>query len=295
MVIFNEPAARIAGRFGRVEPRRAAPAGLIGPQGLQQAEVVRAFVAAGPGSVGVQRRCDGTAGRIENCHTGVFLVYATPRGRALLDRRLYLPPHDQLADPDRCQAVGVPDEIAFATKPAFATAMVSAALGAGVPASWRLAVSATGLSGQGPYPEVGHGCRRAWCMPVRLGTQVHFPAPGAEWLHEAVMGSSRDCAAWPGSDGRTLRPHWCSCWRPRPLTEAAGPWPRLSPGMRASYRSGSRGLPGASGRRPSATIRAVVCVAAGGRTHGACRTPTPARAQAGACPWLPPGRSPPRR
>ncbi|MEV4020557.1 hypothetical protein AB0J35_59780 [Nonomuraea angiospora] len=29
----------------------------------------------------------GTAGRIENCQIGVFLAYATPRGRALLDRR----------------------------------------------------------------------------------------------------------------------------------------------------------------------------------------------------------------
>nr|WP_226899508.1 IS701 family transposase [Nonomuraea phyllanthi] len=47
-----------------------------------------------------------------------------------------LPEHTWLADRDRCQAAGVPDEAAFATKPALATAMVLAALEAGVRAAW---------------------------------------------------------------------------------------------------------------------------------------------------------------
>ena len=42
-------------------------------------------------SVGVQRQYSGTAGRIENCQIGVFLAYASARGRTLLDRELYLP------------------------------------------------------------------------------------------------------------------------------------------------------------------------------------------------------------
>jgi hypothetical protein len=33
----------------------------------------------------------GTAGRTENCQVGVFLAYASPLGRALIDRWLYLP------------------------------------------------------------------------------------------------------------------------------------------------------------------------------------------------------------
>src|SRR5439155_17493809 len=45
----------------------------------------------GTESVGVARQYSGTAGRIENCQVGVFLGYVTPRGRALLDRALYLP------------------------------------------------------------------------------------------------------------------------------------------------------------------------------------------------------------
>ena len=39
----------------------------------------------------MQRQYSGTAGRIENCQIGVFLAYASAKGRTLLDRELYLP------------------------------------------------------------------------------------------------------------------------------------------------------------------------------------------------------------
>jgi SRSO17 transposase len=46
------------------------------------------FLKKGTKSAGVQRQYSGTAGRIENCQVGVFLAYASPRGRALVDREL---------------------------------------------------------------------------------------------------------------------------------------------------------------------------------------------------------------
>ena len=49
------------------------------------------FLKKGDKSVGVQRQYSGTAGRIENCQIGVFLAYASVRGRTLLDRELYCP------------------------------------------------------------------------------------------------------------------------------------------------------------------------------------------------------------
>ena len=49
------------------------------------------FLKKGIRSAGVQRQYSGTAGRTENCQVGVFLAYATGRGRTLVDRRLYLP------------------------------------------------------------------------------------------------------------------------------------------------------------------------------------------------------------
>ena len=49
------------------------------------------FLKKGTKSCGVARQYSGTAGRIENCQIGVFLTYATPKGRAGIDRALYLP------------------------------------------------------------------------------------------------------------------------------------------------------------------------------------------------------------
>jgi DDE superfamily endonuclease len=49
------------------------------------------FLKNGNKSAGVRRQYSGTAGRIENCQVGVFLAYASGRGRALVDRELYLP------------------------------------------------------------------------------------------------------------------------------------------------------------------------------------------------------------
>ncbi|MEW1569398.1 transposase [Streptomyces sp. NPDC093509] len=46
------------------------------------------FIKKGITSAGVQRQYSGTAGRTENCQIGVFAVYATTRGRALVDREL---------------------------------------------------------------------------------------------------------------------------------------------------------------------------------------------------------------
>ena len=93
------------------------------------------FVKKGDKSVGVARQYSGTAGRIENCQVGVFLGYATRRGRALLDRELYLP-KGWAEDVGRRKEAGVPERVRFATKIALARRMVERALDAGVRAAW---------------------------------------------------------------------------------------------------------------------------------------------------------------
>jgi len=50
------------------------------------------FPKQGTKSVGVARQYCGTLGKVCNCQLGVFLSYASARGRALVDTRLYLPP-----------------------------------------------------------------------------------------------------------------------------------------------------------------------------------------------------------
>src|SRR6266568_4623062 len=49
------------------------------------------FVKKGKKSAGVARQYSGTAGRRENSQIGVFLLYASTKGYAFIDRALYLP------------------------------------------------------------------------------------------------------------------------------------------------------------------------------------------------------------
>ena len=93
------------------------------------------FLKKGICSVGVQRQYSGTVGRIENSQVGVFVSYASPAGRALIDRRVYLP-RSWTDDPARCAAAGAPASVGFATKPELALEMITSAVAAGMPASW---------------------------------------------------------------------------------------------------------------------------------------------------------------
>lgn len=93
------------------------------------------FLKKGTKSAGVARQYSGTAGRVENCQVGVFLGYATKKGRALLDRALYLP-KEWAADEERRDEAGVPEDVEFATKIVLARRMVERAVAAGVPARW---------------------------------------------------------------------------------------------------------------------------------------------------------------
>jgi SRSO17 transposase len=89
-------------------------------------------------SVGVQRQYTGTAGRIENAQVSVFCAYASPAGRVLIDRAVYLP-RSWTDDPARCATAGVPVDVGFATKITLGRQMLDRALDAGVPAAWASA------------------------------------------------------------------------------------------------------------------------------------------------------------
>ena len=192
---LDELFGRVAGRFGRVEPRRQARAyvmGLLAPverkNGWQLAEAAgdavpdrmqrllnnarwdaravrcdvrgcvfeelgdaagvlivdeTGFIKKGTRSAGVQRQYSGTAGRVENCQLGVFLAYASSRGRALIDAELYLP-KSWLADRARCAEAGISEQTKFTTKPVLAQVMIGRALDEGAPAGWVAADEAYG-------------------------------------------------------------------------------------------------------------------------------------------------------
>ena len=93
------------------------------------------FLKKGDKSAGVQRQYSGTAGRIENSQVGVFLAYASDKGRTLLDRERYLP-QVWTEDRERRREAGVPQEVSFRTKPELAQLMLERALESGVPFGW---------------------------------------------------------------------------------------------------------------------------------------------------------------
>jgi SRSO17 transposase len=92
-------------------------------------------VKKGTASAGVAKQYSGSVGKVENAQVGVFLAYASPRGVAFLDRALYLP-EDWTDDRARCRAAGIPDDVAFATKPELARRLLERARVAGVLAAW---------------------------------------------------------------------------------------------------------------------------------------------------------------
>jgi SRSO17 transposase len=66
----------------------------------------------GDDSCGVARQWCGRLGKVDNCQVGYFLAYAAPRGKALVDCRLYLPAERADDRPHRVKT-HVPKDVAF--------------------------------------------------------------------------------------------------------------------------------------------------------------------------------------
>lgn len=136
------------------------------------------FVKKGEKSVGVKRQYSGTAGRIENCQIGVFLAYASPKGRAFIDRELYLP-KEWAADPARREEAGVPEEVEFATKPQLAKRMLGRAFAAGVRPSWVTGDEVYG--GDRALRLFLEGERQAFVLAVRSNEMVWVGSRLGPW------------------------------------------------------------------------------------------------------------------
>jgi SRSO17 transposase len=143
------------------------------------------FLKQGKASCGVGRQYTGSAGKITNCQIGVFAAYVSTRGHAFIDRALYLP-KGWTGDAARLAAAHVPNDTAFATKPALAVQMIRRAISAGVPFSW---VAADAVYGVG---DVEQALRRA-CKGYVLGVRSdhHF----GSWAGKpAVAGTAAEIA-----------------------------------------------------------------------------------------------------
>lgn len=129
------------------------------------------FVKKGSHSAGVQRQYSGTAGRIENCQIGVFLAYASTHGTAFIDRALYLP-QSWTDDRVRCRRAGIPESVAFATKPQIALAMLEQGVAHAVPFGW-----VTGDSIYGDYRRI-----RLWLESLSKPYVLAVSAKECVWI-----------------------------------------------------------------------------------------------------------------
>jgi SRSO17 transposase len=135
------------------------------------------FLKKGTASVGVQRQYTGTAGKVENCQVGVFLIYATPKGHAFLDRALYLP-ETWCADPARRTKAKVPAGAGFQTKPEQAVAMLAHAWKQGAPMRW---VTGDEVYGDAPrFREAVEAGGRGYVLAVSATTPVWAERPPVE-------------------------------------------------------------------------------------------------------------------
>ena len=89
------------------------------------------FAKKGRHSVGVAREYCGQLGKQDNCQVGVSLSVATAEASLPVAWRLCLP-EGWAADSERRAKAGVPEEVAFRTKPRIALEQIAMALGEGV-------------------------------------------------------------------------------------------------------------------------------------------------------------------
>ena len=118
------------------EMRRIYPAMVADEMGEPKGMMIfdeSGFVKKGQDSVGVAPQYCGTMGKVENCQVGVFAAYASSKGYALVDKRLFLPEawfdDDHTERRAKCR---VPKEVTFETKPELAAQMLLAMRAEGV-------------------------------------------------------------------------------------------------------------------------------------------------------------------
>ena len=164
------------------------------------------FVKKGVRSAGVARQYTGTTGKIDNCQIGVFLAYASVRGRALIDREWYLPTA-WTEDRARCAAAGIPDKVGFASKPQLGVAMLERAQAGGVLSGW---VTADEVYGQNAHFRDWLAAHRVpFVLTTRSDDMLASPdghRRQAETL-AVLAGHAQDSAGWerraigPGAHG----------------------------------------------------------------------------------------------
>lgn len=165
----------------------------LGPGGLLVVDET-GFLKKGTKSAGVQRQYSGTAGRIENCQIGVFLAYVTARGHAFVDRELYVP-ESWTTDRRRCREAGIPDAVAFQTKPHLARTMLARAFTSGLRPTWVVADEVYG--NDGGLRRWLEGEQQAFVLAIRADAKHWIVGPhGPTQTAAAAIADALPARAW---------------------------------------------------------------------------------------------------
>jgi hypothetical protein len=146
-------------------------------------------------------------------------AYAGPKGRALIDRELYLP-HSWTGDQERLAAAKVPGKRSFTTKPQLLRAMIERAIAAEVPFAWVTADEAYGDNG--PLRAFQEEHQLSYVLAV---SRDHAIATKADTRRADTMAAALPRAAWQrvscGNGAKSRE----ECFQARRERGRAGPLP----------------------------------------------------------------------
>jgi SRSO17 transposase len=194
----------------------------------------------GTHSVGVAHQYCGAAGKKANCQVNVQVAVTDGLVAAPVGARLYLP-ESWTADRERRRQAGVPEEVAFATKPQIALELMAAALADGVPKAPVLGDFVYGING--PFRDglrrlgmefflqIDQGQLSGWAHPVAVEKKHKYwhvarGQPSAKGLTQlwAEQKSIRwHPVSWKAADGKTRRTRlaWMKVYLPSALERGA--------------------------------------------------------------------------
>ena len=113
----------------------------------------------------------GVTGKIENCVTWVFSALVTASGQAWVDFDAYMPAC-WAKDPARRKKAGIPEALAFATKPELAIAQVKRLVAGGLRVLWAAADEVYGRSGE--FRDALRGLGLSYVVIIPCDYQVTF-------------------------------------------------------------------------------------------------------------------------
>ena len=149
------------------------------------------FPKQGKHSVGVAPQYCGHLGKVANSQEGAFVLYASRRGHALVDMRLYVP--ERWFTPEyqeRWQTCGIPETLTFRTEPNLSLAMITDVVQRGeLPFRW---VTCDERYGEIPAFLDGIAALDKWYFAeMAIDTQVWLQRPTVESPGPGVLGRPR--------------------------------------------------------------------------------------------------------